>query len=412
MKNEGLKISIIGSALSGNKGAAAMLESSIQNISRAEPNVEFSLLSLYPKRDKGLNTFKKLKIINSKPLILGLVINPLALVYRLVPPLRGFLKQNQGLRAFVDADILLDQSGITFVDGRAKFLIYNIATILPAILVKTPVFKCAQALGPFNTTPNKQLARLLLPKVHTIISRGSATTRFLNNLGVRNFVEGADYAFALELENDDVMKYKKDSELDFLNIKQKFVGISPSVVVSKKLATKGVDYQKCISQFVDYLTEKDYHVLLVAHSAIEGSANLHNNDLPLCKDIYSRVANKRMCHFIDHELESQKLRFVIGHCDYFVASRFHAMVSSLAMSVPTMVIGWSHKYKEVLEMFKLQSYAHSYEGLSSKKLISRFNILEKNIDEVQERLTRYLPVVKKVSNEQTKLIIQIARSKG
>ena len=45
------RLTIIGSALAGNKGAAAMLESAVQTLSERLGEVEFTLLSMYPRED-------------------------------------------------------------------------------------------------------------------------------------------------------------------------------------------------------------------------------------------------------------------------------------------------------------------------------------------------------------------------
>jgi colanic acid/amylovoran biosynthesis protein len=43
---------------------------------------------------------------------------------------------------------LIDLAGVSFIDGREKFLPFNILTILPAMLLGVPVVKFAQAMGP------------------------------------------------------------------------------------------------------------------------------------------------------------------------------------------------------------------------------------------------------------------------
>ena len=40
-----------------------------------------------------------------------------------------------------------------------------------------------------------------------------------------------------------------------------------------------------------------------------------------------------------------------------LTSRFHAMISALALGVPPVVIGWSHKYAEVLAEFGIERFA-------------------------------------------------------
>ncbi|WP_226638598.1 polysaccharide pyruvyl transferase family protein, partial [Novosphingobium profundi] len=166
-------VAIIGSALSGNRGASAMLEAAIEGISRRIPDARFTLFSMYPDEDRALNHYPNLTIVPAGPLRLGIVINSLALLYWLLPPLRSVLARSCGaIKALRDADVLLDQGGITFCDGREKFLLYNVASVLPALFMRVPVVKCAQAMGPFRSRVNRLAARAILPRMRLIVSRG------------------------------------------------------------------------------------------------------------------------------------------------------------------------------------------------------------------------------------------------
>ncbi len=401
------KIAVIGSTLTGNKGAAAMLESSIQTLGLDK---EFFLFTYQPvKEELKHNTYKNLTILRADALFLGVVINLLALIYKILPPLRGLLRgHSKSIRTLAEADVLLDQGGITFVDGREKFLLYNIASILPALMVGTPVIKCSQALGPFNNPINKFFAKIFLPKMKAIVSRGSITQKYLDQLGLKNTIEGADYAFLLELTNEEKKSAKKYYKEDFFN-NNKVVGISPSVVMQKKVEKQGKDYSKIITKFIDSLMSNGYRVVLLPHSVRLGTEKTHNNDLPLCREIYKNLNNSKECLFIKDELSSQELRAIIGKCDLFVASRFHAMISSLAMSVPTLVIGWSHKYKEVLEMFNLEEWAFGQDKLSQDYLSQRFKELEKEQEGVKGKIKKHLPEVKKRSYKQVAAIESILK---
>jgi polysaccharide pyruvyl transferase WcaK-like protein len=401
------KIVIIGSTLSGNKGAAAMLESSIQTLGEHHPDAQFTLLSyIPPKEEQAKNTYQNLQILKATPLYLGVVINSLALLYRLLPSLRPLLKKNKAINALAEADVLLDQGGITFVDGREKFLLYNVASILPALMVKTKAVKCAQALGPFNNPINRLAAKIFLPKVTKIISRGAVTHEYLLSLGLQNIVAGADYAFLLELSNKEKQAAKKRYDESFFK-GHKVVGLSPSVVMRKKVDATGKNYALLLASFINHLEGSGHRTVLLPHSARAGTEKTHNNDLPLCRAIYAKVERRSECLFIDDELTSQELRSLIGKCDLFIASRFHAMVSSLAMQVPTLVIGWSHKYREVLEMFGLESWAFGHDKLTFKYLQRRFEQLEKNQSQIRGKLADNLPKVKAKARVQVDVIEKI-----
>lgn len=405
-------VTIIGSALSGNKGAAAMLESAIQTLGQKFPDITFSLLSMYPREDAAQNSYPNLEVIPASPRQLGVTINLLGLLYRILPPLRSLIrKRSRAIGALVRSQVLLDQGGITFTDGREKFLLYNVASILPALFVRTPVVKCAQAVGPFTNPINRRAARTFLPRMEAIVTRGAITHEFAQGLGLTNLHAGADYAFCLELDGAEADAVSTEFDLTFFD-DAIVVGLSPSIVLQKKVEGRGADYVGQMAGFIDQMVASGRKVLLLPHSARTGTDNTHNNDLPLCREIFARVtADATQVLFVDRELPSQQLRYLIGRCDFFVASRFHAMVSSLAMAVPTLVIGWSHKYTEVLEMFELEHWAFGHDHLELDYLVERFEELVDHADEVAAKLDAHLPEVKRKSSAQVDLIADVVRGR-
>lgn len=402
------QIAIIGSALSGNKGAAAMLESSIETLSARIPDVRFVLFSMYPSEDSALNTYPHVTIIPATPAKLGVLINSAALAYRIVPPLRPLLRRtSKSVRALRDSAVLLDQGGITFTDGREKFLLYNIASILPALNMKVPVFKCAQAVGPFEGRINRWASRTFLPKVHTLVTRGAITHQYAEKLGLTNLVAGADYAFSLPITDADRESAAARVSPEFF-AGNDVVGISPSVVLQKKVDALGRDYIADNVEIITRLLDEGTPVALIPHSVRLNTESTHNNDLPLCREIARRVGQREGFLFVDGELTSQELRAVIGRCGRFVTSRFHAMISSLSMQVPTVVVGWSHKYREVLDMFELSEWAFGAAEFTPDHTLTELARLSANETEVRERLARNGQSVLAVSMQQADLIAAVA----
>ncbi len=402
--------SIIGSALAGNKGAAAMLESSIATLSQRVDNASFTLFSMYPDEDARLNEYANLEIVAATPRQLGVTINTLALLYRILPPLRPLLRRRSAaVRALTRSVALLDQGGITFTDGREKFLLYNVASILPALNTRTPVIKCAQAIGPFEGSLNRRIAKIYLPKMERIVTRGAITHSFAEQLGLTNIVQGADYAFSLELDGTERDAVASHVDLSFFDHGTEVVGFAPSVVMQKKVDARGGDY---IGGIVDAMTaelEAGRRVALIPHSVRVGTDKTHNNDLPLCREIAAKLGDRDGVLFIDDDLSSQQLRYIIGLCTRFVTSRFHAMISSLSMGVPTVVIGWSHKYQEVLDLFGLSEWAFGSDEFSAQKLTAELSRLADRDAEVRAAIVSALPAVKALSISQADLIADVAR---
>jgi len=398
-------VSIIGSALSGNKGAAAMLESSVESILAEFPDASFTLFSMYPAEDRRQNPYPQLEIIDARPRPLGTTINLLALLYRILPPLRSLLRRrSRSIGALARSSVLLDQMGISFTDGREKFLLYNTAALLPAFNLRVPVIKCAQAIGPFENPVTKRVSRWFLPRVHTIVTRGRITHEYAVGLGLTNLLDGADSAFRLALRGDEDASLAARLDLSVFDSGATVIGVSPSVVVQKKIDAAGGDYLGLITGLIDELVAQGTRVVLVPHSVRTGTDTEQNNDLPLCRRIYAQLRTPEGVLFVDGEFSSHELRRLIGRCDLFVTSRFHAMVSALAVATPVLVIGWSHKYEEVLEMFGLEQWALPYSAASPAGLRARVAELEEAAPTIVRSIDLALPRVLEKAALQEQLI--------
>jgi len=278
------------------------------------------------------------------------------------------------------------------------------------LMIGKRVVKFSQAMGPFNKTINRTCAKFVLPRLDFIVARGEKTKENLDSLGLSNVKLGSDLGFALEIDKGSLIKARNIfRKMDF---KQKLVGICPSSVIEKNC--NGLDYAELTADFIDYVIENDnFDVLILPHSIRKGTGKTwkkKNNDLPICREIYKKVKNKKNCRLVLADLNSEELRYLIGKCDYFVASRFHSMVSSLAMKVPTMVIGWSHKYLEVLKMFDVQRYCIDYKELTTDVMIDEFGQLREDNKKVKSNLSKNLKNVIVSSKEPFELVKNLLES--
>ena len=76
------------------------------------------------------------------------------------------------------------------------------------------------------------------------------------------------------------------------------------------------------------------------------------------------------------------------------------MVSALALCVPVYVIGWSHKYAEVLKMFDLERNMIDFAQADSTTISESILTLLANQKEVKQKLESHLPAVKKSAASQ------------
>ena len=396
-KMRDINIAITAASYSGNKGAAAMLQSSIKQLhSRYGSRLNIKLMSVYPGEDRRQLPHDFVKVVPCKPERLLFIAFPLAILYRglgWIPGVKRLLCKNKILRAYSETDLVIDEAGISFVDSRGFVMnTYAFVTMAVPMLMKVPVVKYSQAMGTFKNGWNRFLAKWILPKMKLICARGKGTLDNLAGIGIKDNVRlCADGAFTME-DDEAIAKLVADATAKdaffTTDVENKLIGLSVSSVVDSKCTKQGIDYRKSMVDFVDYLTDNGYKVMIIANAARIKSEKPRNNDLMVGDDIYSRVKNKDAVRWYHKEMDAEEIREYIGRCRFLVASRFHAMIGALQRKVPVLLIGWSHKYQEVLDMFGLGQYAIDFSKLELASFIEEFRKFEAAEDTIRASLNK------------------------
>ncbi len=412
-----ITIAITAASFSGNKGSAAMLHSSVKQLrERYGERLRIVLMSTYPEEDRRLiaqmpEDYSFIEVVSAKPEKLLFLTFPLSILYaglKFIPPLGALLKLNKIIKAYSECDIVIDESGISFVDSRG-FIMNTYAFVCAAVplLCGKPVAKYSQALGGFKNGWNRFLAKWILPKISLICARGEASRESLESIGIKDNVKVcADGAFSLT--DDGYWKEKIDTLCDEDNFyRRRVIALSVSSVVEEKCHKRRIDYKGCMVQFINWLNDLDYGVLIVANAAREGTTKPRNNDLIVCSEVYESVRDKSKVRWYPGEMAAGEIKELLSRTMCVVASRFHAMIAALDKGVPVLMIGWSHKYKEVLDMFDLGDYCVDYSQLELDSLKGRFMGFIRENDNIRAKIAEHLPEVKESSRENIDRICRI-----
>ena len=391
-----VRIAIIGAALSANKGAAAMVESVMARLPNEMGECHFDVLTTYPEADESrVPEGVDAAVVGLQPVRLALVEFPIACLALVARTLRLplFWVRSRGCRTMLDSAVVVDVAGISFADGRGfAIVVYNALMTGVPLLLGVPVVKAAQALGPFQSMPNKWLAPLVLRRVKTVCARGARTREHLDSLGGVNAVDVADLAFSL----DEAAGLPIEVSSALGSIDPNFIVVMPSAVVRGIFEAKGGDYVTAMASLVSEIRNKTGRSVVIApHSYRAGLPEGRMNDGPVCREVASACAGDIQVLGLDADLTAGELRHLVALSSVLVTSRFHAMISGLATSTPTVVVGWSHKYKEVLDDFGLSSL-----GLDSSALNNPSEIADvvarvlSTRDELSQQISAALPAVK------------------
>lgn len=411
-----VNIAITAASFHGNKGAAAMLQSSIKQLrARYGERLRVTLMSTYPKRDRKIiaampERYGFINVVGATPAMLLFLAFPSAVLYgifRHLPPLGKPFLCNKIIRAYSECTMVVDEAGVSFVDSRGAVMnVYAFVCAAIPMLCGAPVCKYSQALGSFKNPVNRLLAKLVLPKMRLVCARGEVTKANLAEIGVTDNVRlCADGAFSMpdgEPYAENVNALCRDDE--FYN--GTVIGVSISSVVDKRCKKLKINYKRIMTEFIDGLCAEGYNVLVIANAARDGSSRPRNNDLPICGEVHAALRDMTNVRYYPRELPPEELRLLISRCGALVASRFHAMIGALEKGVPVLLVGWSHKYREVLDAFGLGAYAADYSELSAEKLKTEFDRLLENAEEIRGKIAENLPRVRASSRENIELIAE------
>jgi coenzyme F420-reducing hydrogenase beta subunit/polysaccharide pyruvyl transferase WcaK-like protein len=365
------RFSFIAATVSGNRGAEAMLETSIGRIRDRFPDARFTVFSYYPEKDSALIRDAAVSVRSSTPVYLVLVLFPLSLLAAPFARVLGRVPRffSRSVRELGESAALVDLAGVSFIDGREKFLPFNMLTILPAMLLGTPVFKLAQAMGPFKKPVNRFAARILR-RCAMVVARGDVTLSHMETISfpADRLLAAPDIAFLFEAR--DALSSEGAAEAEELASRARalreagsaVVGLCPSAVLAGKAKEEGWDYLGFLATLASGLIKDGHSVLLFPNATRAGSAKLRNNDLPVIAEIAERLAGQEAANVlaVRGDMNAAELRVVLAECSVAAVSRFHAMVGALSIGVPVAVVGWSHKYLEVMKQFGLDEFVFDY----------------------------------------------------
>ena len=389
------RVVIIGGAYYGNRGAALMLKNSIKKIRESvDCHVVFDVWAEHIQENRKLCDDSGVNFIEFVPWKFALLVVP-SLFFSLF--FKGSLSNRSGsphslLGSCRRADLFFDISGISFLDERKPiFLLYDTLIALPAIWLDKPIIKAAQALGPFCNSLNRKLATVILPRITWVYARGAESLENLKKLGLRNVGLAADVGFF-----EAASSYCEEMTL-LKSLRKPIIGISVSSVVYEKCQKMGIDYVKVTNEFIRYLIDHLKCSVIIIPHAVRNGESMRNNDVPVINKILENSTSENV-HYFKHIVHPYELRTLISGCDFLLASRFHAMISSLSVGVPVIILGWSHKYQEVLEMFDLPDCFITYNELNAQAVIRLFEKLFPQREILAAKINSKIDEVRKLSD--------------
>ena len=389
-----LRILLCGATLSGNMGAQAMYLTMVDDLHSLTDPLDVTVLSKYPDDDRPHCEALGWNMVSFPTMVQLSLGVPLSIAFWICRSLHlpaAWISRSR-IAPYADHDILIDLSGISFTDDRPiSGLLINCLWLVPALSTGIPFVKASQAMGPFRKLPVRLAARFFLSRASSLIARGPISARHLQALLPHNRIyQLPDVAFALKpVPDDQVMKVLREAGLDE---DEAYCVLGPSYVVESAMSGKqaGNRYADLMAIAADQLTAlSGLRIILVPHERSHKRSSY--DDLKVCESVIERMKNPQRVLLLRGNLSAPLLKGIIGGGQVAIGSRFHFMVAALSSGVPSLAIGWSHKYAEMMQMLGQQTFAVSHEEIDEATFVSAVHRLWSDREPIREEIACRLP---------------------
>ena len=354
---------LINTNCSFNKGSAAQVFSTIKAFKMIDAEASFELISYVYELDKdalasyGLPSNLNLNVIGyprrkDQHLFIRHIFHVFVTIFLCMLDKISITISERIFESYKKADVVIDLSGDSFSDSKGGMALVNIVCLLPAVMLRKPFVFYSQSIGPFNWY-SELLARFCLNRAKAIIVREELSADIIKKMNIKNkniFIR-ADCAFALDAVSPE--------QADKILAKEGIILDQNKIVVSfsmSSLMEKAIPYYILMMAFlVDRLKEEfGAEILMVPHVA--HAEWLGKDDRSTQNEILKALKNAFNIHVIRGEYNPMELKGIIAKADIFIGCRMHSCIAALSSGVPTLALGWSHKYRGIMKEVGLDRF--------------------------------------------------------
>lgn len=343
-----------------NKGAQLMLETVVHELPRRLKEVEFVVNPAVGS--KGERTSLGIK---------QLFPTRLRSFARFLPKeLRDFY----GWVANEEVDGLIDISGFAFSDQWGPLSSQRFLQLARFYASRgKPVIMLSQAFGPFKNKEVRGVFTKVLEYVDLAFARDEMSYEYVK--------EVTPHPQRLHLAPDITFFYG-GGEVGLVGGKANYCCVVPNVrMLDQGRSQWGAKYLDLMRQTIKNVLDAGLNVYVLLHSTEKGDLSLANG----LSEFFPRKKVKVVAE--DNPLVLKK---IIGGSRFVVGSRYHSLVAAFSTGVPSICMGWSHKYDMLYKDFGVGDFVVSAENGGDVEKKIRLLLEEKNNSAYRRKIKKVL----------------------
>lgn len=336
-----------------NSGDDAILKAIVKDLMEYDPTVRIKVLSKDPSKTEQLcpvisaNRFKLREVIN----------------------------------AVNESDLVISGGGSLLQDVTStRSLLYYLALMKLALILKKPVMIYANGIGPINKTFNRNLTRWILDRVDLITLRDKGSLDFVRSIGVKNdkVIVTADPVFTLN--PSDRSRVREIFDAEGIYYSKPLIGISVRAWRNEEGIVNAV-----AAGARRLINEKSVGVVMIPMHYPE--------DLGISKRI-AELTNSGNCWTLKGKYSVEDIMGVIRETEMIAAMRLHSLIYAATQGVPIAGLVYDPKVKGLLDELDLDHYV-DVESITADSFYSLVlevweekEAIRRSIDSHKERLEK------------------------
>lgn len=153
------------------------------------------------------------------------------------------------------------------------------------------------------------------------------------------------------------------------------------------------DYRELVFATVELLlAQPSAIVLLVPHVF----GNEAESDAVACSQVFAelQIRYPGRIALLRGTLNANEIRYVIGHCGFFVGSRMHACIAAISQNIPTVAIAYSDKFLGVMNSIGIEAMVADARQLSREEILGTIRQALRNRERITGQLARTIPHIR------------------
>jgi len=250
-----------------------------------------------------------------------------------------------------------------------------------------PMVFLPQAWGPFLQPQVAADIRQLMAEGPLVMSRDRQSTQHLQTISPTLLPESfPDVAWLFDGASDSV----GNGLLSGLGLDSSLpiVALVPNMRVYEKTGHHGASngYLKTFANLASHVLDTSDASILLLPNEIRMPTSQSQDDRYLCSILETMIGNRQRCFVMRQALSAEALKALLSRCDAVVSSRFHSLIFSLSCGIPSLAVGWSHKYDELMLDLDIQEFSIACNTGTVADLTGPFNALWSQRNDINTRL--------------------------